>query len=106
MMPPPLPRLTSPEKEYKPGEIVKDSGIYRITHDTDIGPHEPHEVTAVEGEQFPPCRHCRHPRYVLDRAAIHMHKHPNLKAQQGHPAAKKITKFVAVPIPPPPGPKR
>lgn len=41
---------------YKPGDIVPTSGIYHVAHDyihTDS-----HEITAVGGEHFPPCRHC------------------------------------------------
>jgi hypothetical protein len=60
--------------EYKPGEKVEWSGIYRVTHDDDHT--APHEVTAVFGDHFPPCNHCgKHPRFVLVKAAIHVDSH-------------------------------
>ncbi len=61
------------KKEYKPGDTVETSGIYKVTHDS-THPEE-HEVTCVKGEPFPPCRTCKHPRFVLVHAAAHVHKH-------------------------------
>jgi hypothetical protein len=56
---------------YKPGERVNTSGIYRVVHDTH---HiQPHQVTCVAGEVFPPCRDCgSHPRFTLEQAAVHI----------------------------------
>ena len=45
-------------QEYKPGEIVLQSGIYTITHDP-AHPGMPHEVTVIKGRRFPTCRHCK-----------------------------------------------
>jgi hypothetical protein len=57
--------------EYKPGEKVPESGIYRVTHDAYHT--APHEVTCVRGEPFPPCRHCGPKvRFELVRAAKHL----------------------------------
>lgn len=56
--------------EYKPGEKVERSGIYRVTHDT-LHAQE-HEVTCVYGKVFPPCNGCKHPRFVLVRGAQHI----------------------------------
>jgi hypothetical protein len=44
-------------QEFKSGEIVPQSGIYRITHDPSH--MEAHEVTAIKGRRFPTCRHCK-----------------------------------------------
>jgi hypothetical protein len=41
-------------QEYRPGEIVPQSGVYTITH-ADM----PHEVTVIKGRRFPTCRHCK-----------------------------------------------
>lgn len=60
-------------REYKPGETVPASGIYRVTHDSQ---HVPHEVTVIQGRQFPPCRSCRNARFVLVKEAIHINDHP------------------------------
>ena len=57
--------------EYKPGEIVPQSGIYKITHDQQH-PDMPHEVTAVKGRRFPTCRHCKGVSFVLVHAAQHV----------------------------------
>ena len=57
--------------EYKPGEIVPQSGIYKISHDRDH-PDMPHEVTAVKGRRFPTCRHCKGVSFVLVHAAQHI----------------------------------
>jgi DTW domain-containing protein YfiP len=41
---------------YKPGDIVPDSGIYRIFHDS----HRlMHEATLLRGTRFPRCKHCK-----------------------------------------------
>jgi hypothetical protein len=37
-------------QEYRPGEIVPQSGIYAITH-----AGMPHEVTVIKGRRFPTC---------------------------------------------------
>ena len=56
-------------QEYKPGEIVPQSGIY--THDpTHAG--TPHEVTAIKGRRFPTGRHCKGIRFELAHAARHV----------------------------------
>ena len=40
-------------QEYKPGEIVPESGIYTITHDP-VHSDMPHEVTVIKGRRFRP----------------------------------------------------
>ena len=44
--------------EYKPGDVVPKSGVYRFVHDPDHAHAEPEEINAVRGELFPTCRHC------------------------------------------------
>ncbi len=64
--------------EFKPGDEVKRSGIYRVVHDTRHS--EEHEVTCVFGKKFPPCNHCgHHIRFVLERGAIHIDHHEFFK---------------------------
>jgi hypothetical protein len=45
-----------PKDEYRTGQKIPESGIYRVTHDE----HRlPHEVTLLKGAQFPRCSKCR-----------------------------------------------
>lgn len=54
--------------EYKPGDVVPRSGVYRFVHDPNHAA-EPEEITAVQGELFPSCRHCGEGRAkILDNA--------------------------------------
>jgi hypothetical protein len=41
--------------EFKPGEQVPSSGVYRVLHQ---GHRDEHEATLREGEQFPTCTVC------------------------------------------------
>jgi hypothetical protein len=52
-------------KKYRPGDVVPQSGIYRVVHDS----HRlMHEATLVEGQRFPICRRCqRNVRFELRR---------------------------------------
>jgi hypothetical protein len=64
-------RRATVAQEYRPGEIVPQSGIYTITHDpahTDM----PHEVTVIKGRRFPTCRHCKGILFELAHAARHV----------------------------------
>ncbi len=63
---------------FKPGEKVPNSGIYRVEHDKNHT--QPHEVTCVYGERFPPCNHCgENPRFHLVRAAQHITSNEHFK---------------------------
>jgi len=56
---------------FKPGEEVRNSGIYKVVHDSKHAAE--HEVACVYGKKFPPCNHCgHHVRFVLLRAARHI----------------------------------
>jgi hypothetical protein len=55
---------------FKPGDKVPHSGIYKVTHDPEHT--QSHEVTCVYGKVFPPCRGCKHPRFILVRSAQHV----------------------------------
>jgi hypothetical protein len=64
--------------EFKPGDKVERSGIYRVTHDPNHA--QEHEVTCVYGKRFPPCNHCGHDvRFVLVRGARHIETDENFK---------------------------
>ena len=61
------------DQEFKPGQIVPESGIYRITHDPQHA-DMPHEVTVIKGRHFPTCRHCKGISFELVHAAQHVHE--------------------------------
>jgi len=55
------------EKEFKPGEVVSESGLYFVRHQEHRGEHE---VTLIAAEQFPPCSACADSvRFRISRAA-------------------------------------
>jgi hypothetical protein len=41
---------------YKSGEMVRETGIYEVSHDR--AHREPHEVVMLAGDAFPPCETC------------------------------------------------
>jgi hypothetical protein len=62
--------------EYRPGQTVPESGIYDVVHH-DACRHRPHQITAVRGNEFPPCHDCiSNPRFRLAQAALHLDDHP------------------------------
>lgn len=65
-------------EEYKPGDEVPKSGIYKVTHDKNHA--EEHEVTCIIGKKFPPCNGCgQHPRFTLVKAAHHIDNNEHFK---------------------------
>ena len=70
--------MTTKGDEFKPGDTAPASGIYDVIHDTLDGDDHcpPHQVTAVHGERFPPCRLCQlSVRFQLHQAAEHLMAH-------------------------------
>jgi len=61
---------TRKQREFYPGTRVPITGVYRAVHTA----HErSHEVTAIRGEMFPPCRTCgEHVAFTLMRQASHV----------------------------------
>lgn len=69
--------LGSVRKLSRPGDTVQESGLYNVIHDT--AHVEPHQVTCVKGNIFPPCRGCgKGIRYSLAEPALHLSEHPYL----------------------------
>ncbi len=57
-------------KEFKPGQQAEVSGAYRVNHDQN---HiNPHEITMIKGNTFPPCPGCIGVKYTLIRETIHI----------------------------------
>ena len=57
MMPSPESSEERMAQEFKPGEKVPSSGVYRVLH---AGHRDHHEATLREGERFPNCTVCDH----------------------------------------------
>ena len=66
-------------RRHRPGDLVPESGVYRVTHDA----HRlMHEATLLVGDRFPLCRQCKHAvRFEMLRTV----KDPN-KITTGHHA--------------------
>ncbi len=63
---------------FKPGDKVPASGIYEVIHDRLDGDDHalPHQITAIAGTLFPPCRVCREwVGFRLHRAAERVETH-------------------------------
>src|SRR5246127_1570285 len=69
-------------EEFKPGQIVPESGVYRITHDP-VHADVPHEVTVIKGRRFPTCRHCKGITFQLAHAAKHVAEVEHLQEPEG-----------------------
>src|SRR3954452_12221484 len=72
-------------QEFHPGQIVPESGVYRITHDP-VHADMPHEVTVIKGRRFPTCRHCKGISFELAHAAKHVGEIDHL--EEAHASAK------------------
>jgi hypothetical protein len=68
--------------DFKPGQIVPQSGIYAVTHDP-VHPNAPQEVTLIKGRRFPTCRHCKGVDYEL----VHVAKYVGEIDQLAEPEA-------------------
>lgn len=54
------------KKKYRPGELVPESGVYRVIH---ASHRLMHEATLLGAEKFPICKQCRMAvRFELRRA--------------------------------------
>ena len=78
--------MNSYVNEFKPGDKVPTSGIYDVIHDRLDGDDHahPHQITAISGKVFPPCRGCTGSvRFRLHQAAEHVETHDHFKFQSG-----------------------
>lgn len=63
-------RMESDREAYRPGQVVPISGIYTAVHKEH---REPHDVVAIRGEEFPPCRVCKDQvRFFVTNRVPHM----------------------------------
>jgi len=78
--------MTKNVEEFKPGQKVPASGIYDVVHDKLDGDDHalPHQVTAIAGKVFPPCRGCHGSvRFRLHQAAEHVEEHHHFESRSG-----------------------
>jgi len=63
-------------RTFSPGDKVPQSGIYRVQH---YRHRIPHEITILQGENFPSCHTCgQQVRFRLERAADHANRDRDL----------------------------
>lgn len=75
-------RPGSSKRNYKPGDVVPVSGVYDVVHDKLDGEDHalPHQVIAMAGTVFPPCRWCGDEvRFGLHHAVMRVDAHPHFK---------------------------
>lgn len=63
---------------FKPGEIVKVSGIYSVVLEGGDNEGRTFDVTCVEGDRFLPTRIGAGAHYELKYEAPYSHQHPEL----------------------------
>jgi hypothetical protein len=64
-------RRAAADRYFRPGDTVRQSGIYEVLHDREH--RVAHEVVMISGDQFPPCETCREKvRFKLSRAATYI----------------------------------
>jgi hypothetical protein len=76
------PGLANDGDMFKPGDAVPASGIYDVIHDKLDGQEHAlrHQITAIAGNTFPPCRGCQAwVRYRLYRAAEYIQENEHFK---------------------------
>jgi hypothetical protein len=73
------PAALPPEREsmssHRPGEVVRQSGLYRV----DGCPVCPREMALLEGERFPSCSACQVRQYLLAVAAEPIENDPDFR---------------------------
>jgi hypothetical protein len=77
-------------REYKPGQIVPQSGVYTTMHDP-VHADMPREVTVIRGRRFPTCRHCKGITFQLSHAAKHVSEIDHLEKEHAeNPSTVKL----------------
>jgi hypothetical protein len=71
--------LTS--KSYRPGDTVKQSGIYEVAHDREH--RATHEVVMISGDAFPNCETCdQNVRFRLVRTAPYIFQDQDFEEEE------------------------
>jgi hypothetical protein len=68
-----------PRRNYKTGDRIPETGIYRVAHNK----HRlPHEVTLLQDEYFPRCSRCgEHVRFRLLQAVPNPDRHARFRVR-------------------------
>lgn len=68
-------------KSFRPGDIVKQSGIYEVIHDSEH--REAHEVVMITGAAFPNCETCdQNVRFRLVRTAPYIFQDQDFEEEE------------------------
>ena len=74
-------RTASFAKTNKPGDVVRQSGIYEVVHDGDH--RAAHEVVMISGDNFPNCETCdQNVRFRLIRTAPYIFQDQDFEENQ------------------------
>jgi hypothetical protein len=70
------------DRRFRPGDTIRQSGIYEIIHDHD---HRPaHEAVMISGESFPDCDTCKNKvRFRLVRTAPYIFQDEDFEDDAG-----------------------
>jgi hypothetical protein len=68
-------------RRYRPGDTIRQSGIYEVIHDR--GHRETHEAVMIGGERFPDCETCKDKvRFRLIRTAPYIFQDEDFEGDQ------------------------
>lgn len=76
------PNSLAKEKEFKPGEKAKATGVYDVLHDKIDGEHhaQQHQVMVIAGTVFPHCKGCHEwVRFRLSQEVEYIDKDPHFE---------------------------
>jgi hypothetical protein len=87
-----LPRWPTMAQQLRPGEIVPESGVYRVTHEpAHVGALC--QVTFIRGRRFPSCPHCRGIGFELLQSDEVDWRHRSARRSRRR-GTRRISKFV------------
>jgi hypothetical protein len=74
-------RGSSSSQRHKPGDVVRQSGIYEVVHDREH--RAAHEVVMIAGDAFPNCETCdQNVRFRLVRTAPYIFQDQDFEEEQ------------------------
>lgn len=83
-------------RQYKQGQRVPTSGIYRVRHENDHLVE--YDVTCIAGKTFPRCHGCVHPRFALTQEVhrIESRSEFRLSKSKAHASSRRTGLFIII----------